>query len=450
MRDASRSHNAMDVDIRLLTSADYRAKLNQCIHCGMCLEVCPTYAVLHKETDSPRGRIALMRAAAGGRIVPGEFQGALARHIDLCLTCRACETACPSGVRYGALVDAMRQVIETGRPRRLPERFLRWAALRQLLPHLSRLKALARALRAYQALGLARLVQALPWPHALKNAEHLLPPLAVRYQDYRLPASAIPAADTRGRVAFFPGCIQEAFLAPVNQATIRVLQRNGYEVHVPAGQTCCGAAHLHTGERELACALARQNIDALLAEDFDAVVENAGGCGAMLRDEYPRLLEGDPVYAERARQLAAKVQDISEFVAQHLNHPPAGSVPARAVYSDSCHLRHVQQVARQPRDLLRQVPGLVLVELEHPDRCCGSAGVYNLVHPDIAAEVLDLKMADIAATGADLIVTSNTGCHLQLLAGARQKGLPTRVLHVAQVLDLSYQAEDQANGRSKP
>ncbi len=440
----------MEPDLELLRSPDYRAKLNQCIHCGMCLEVCPTYAVLHTETDSPRGRIALMRAAANGRLKPEEFKGALARHLDLCLTCRACETACPSGVQYGALVDTARRVVESGRPRRLPERLVRWTALRQLLPHQGRLQVLARVLHWYQRLGFPRLVRTLRLPQTVKTLESLLPPLDVHYQDYHQPVPVVPPADRRGRVAFFPGCIQEAFLAPVNQATVRVLQRNGYEVHVPAGQTCCGAAHLHTGERELARALARRNIDALLAEDFEAIVENAGGCGAMLREEYPVLLQDDPVYAERARRLAARVQDISEFLTEHLNHPPTGRVAARAVYSDSCHLRHVQHVARQPRDLMRLIPGLELVELEHPDRCCGSAGIYNLVHPDTAAAVLDLKMDDIADTGADLIVTSNTGCHLQLLAGVRQKGLPARVLHVAQVLDLSYAADDATSERSKP
>ena len=405
----------------------------------MCLQACPTYLVFNTEMDGPRGRILLMRAAAEGQVTPGESNDVLAEHLGRCLACRACESACPSGVRYGTLIETVRVAMETHRSPGVPERFIRWLAFRQMMPHVQRLKLVARLMWLYEAIGLQRLFRALKaLPATLGAMEAILPPITPRYRDYRKPAPAI--GERRGDVAFFIGCIQEAFLSQVNEATIRVLQRNGYTVHFPAGQTCCGAAHLHTGEQSLARDLARKNIDAFLAGDYEAIINNAGGCGATLKYEYADLLKDDPVYAERAKKFCARVQDISEFLIDHLHVPPQGEVRARATYSDSCHLRHVQKVIRPPRELLQRIPGLQLVELGQPDRCCGSAGVYNIVQPDTANAVLDMKMADIAATGADLIVTSNTGCHMQLIAGARRAGLKAQVKHVVEVLEMSYRA----------
>jgi glycolate oxidase iron-sulfur subunit len=428
--------------IELLTAVDYKAKLRQCIHCGLCLSACPTYVVFGTEMDGPRGRIALMRAMSEGRIEPSELNSAFAEHITRCLACRACETACPSGVQYGWLVESARITIEHNRTPSAVERFGRWLGLRQLMPHPGPLKFIARLIWLYQVTGLQSLVRAANiLPRALAAMESILPPITPRYRDYRLPAPAL--GKERGRVAFFIGCIQEAFLAPVNEATIRVLQRNGYEVDFPHGQTCCGAAQAHVGEDALARDLARQNIDAFLAQDFEAIITNAGGCGFTLKEEYPHWLENDPVYAERARRFSAQVKDINEFLADHLHVLPTGEVKARATYSDSCHLRHGQKVVEAPRDLLRRIPGLQLVELKHADQCCGSAGLYNIVQADTANAVLEAKMADIAATGADLIVTSNPGCHLQLIAGVRHAGLRAKVMHVAEVLDWSYTvAED--------
>jgi glycolate oxidase iron-sulfur subunit len=389
--------------------------------------------------DSPRGRIALMRAASQGRLSPDEFNNTFAKHITLCLQCRACETACPSGVKYGSLIEITRVAIECNRMPDLVVRFGLWLGLRQMMPHVERLKFMARLMWLYEAVSLQRLVRFINFlPKHLKAMEALLPPIVPKYRDYRAPAPALSRDGKRGEVAFFIGCIQEAILAPVNAATIRVLQRNGYEVHFPAAQTCCGAAQLHVGEDELARNLARYNIDAFLARDYKAVITNAGGCGATLKEEYANLMIDDPKYAERAKQFSAKVKDINEFLADHLNVAPEGQVKARATYADSCHLRHVQKVVRQPRELLGRIPGLQLIELKQPDRCCGSAGIYNIVQPDTANAILDMKMADIAYTGADLIVTSNTGCHMQLIAGVRRAGLKARVVHVVEVLDMSY------------
>lgn len=433
----------MSQAIELLTSREVQAKLSRCIHCGLCLQACPTYAVFGTEMDGPRGRIALMRAAAEGYLRLDSRDGSASHafsffeeHIIRCLACRACETACPSGVQYGSLVEVARIAIEPYRRPGPAERFGRWLGLRQLMPYASRLRFLARLAWLYQASGLQRLVRSLDiLPKRLKAMEAILPPIVPKYGDTRTPAPALGVQ--QGRVAFFTGCIQDAFLAPVNAATVRVLQRNGYEVHFPRQQTCCAAAQLHTGEVELARELARRNINAFLAEDFDAVISNAGGCGLALK-EYPHLLQDDPRYAERALQFAGKVKDISEFLADHLHVPPQGQVQARATYVDSCHLRHGQKVSAQPRALLRSISGLQLVELQQPDRCCGSAGVYNITQADTASVILDAKMANIAATGAELVVTSNTGCHLQLIAGARRAGLKAKVMHVVEVLDMAY------------
>ena len=422
-----------------LGTSTFKTLVNQCIHCGLCLQACPTYAVFGTEMDAPRGRIVLMRAAAEGRIGPEEFNNTFAEHMGLCLSCLACQTACPSGVKYGALIETTKVTMERHRTPGALERFVRWLGFQQMMPHVGRLKLMARLMWLYEAVGLQKLVRALKFlPRPLQAMEAILPPIVPKYRDYSRPAPAI--GEKRGEVAFFIGCIQEAFLAPANEATIRILQRNGYEVHFPQGQTCCGAAQLHVGEERLAQGLARKNIDAF--EKSDVVINNAGGCGATLKDEYVGLFHDDPVYQEKARQLKAKVRDISEFLFDHLHVPPTGEVKVKATYSDSCHLRHAQKVVKPPRELLKKIPGLELVELKLPDRCCGSAGVYNIVYSETADAILDTKMADIAATGAELIVASNTGCHMQLVAGVRRAGLEARVMHVAEVLDLSYQAMD--------
>ncbi len=297
----------------------FRRALDQCIHCGLCLQNCPTYVVLGKETDSPRGRIQLMRAVSDGRI---PLDGAFRRHLDLCLSCLSCQTACPSGVQYGKLIDTVRlSLAATYRPGRI-ERFVRWFGLQQFMPYLGRLRFAAKLFRLYQLVGLQKLVRAINLlPKNLKAMEAILPPLPPSYFDYTKPAPAI--GQKRGAVAFFYGCLQDAFLGDVNKATIRVLQRNGYEVHFPQAQTCCGAAHEHTGDANGARALARRNIDAFAAGKYEAIINNAGGCGAMLK-EYVHLLADDPAYAEKAEQFVSQVQDISEFLARNLARVPRG------------------------------------------------------------------------------------------------------------------------------
>lgn len=423
--------------IEVLYGSAHQVQLDRCLHCGLCLSVCPTYALSGRESEAPRGRINLMRAVAEGRI--GLDDPTLAVHLDNCLVCRACETACPSGVHYGELVEVTRAALAaTHRPGRLA-RFARWAGLRQLMPYPRRLRLLALGAWLYERSGLQALARRSGLLRGrLRSIEALAPPVRLR----RSPDGRAfpPRGQPRGRVAVLQGCIQEAFLGQVNDATVRVLQRNGYEVLIPRGQTCCGAAHVHNGEEELARQLARQNIDALLALEVDAIISNAGGCGATLKS-YADLLRDDSDYQTRVAAFVAKVRDISEFLAERAVEPPRATLPARATYVDSCHLRNVQKVVQQPRALLRSIPGLELVELRQPERCCGSAGVYNLVHPELAEPILDAKMADIKATGAEIVVVSNTGCHMQILAGVRRSGLPARVMHVVEVLDEAYRRE---------
>lgn len=376
-----------------------------------------------------------MQAAADGRI---DTSGAFQEHIDLCLGCRACETACPSGVQYGLLFETARAAIAETQPQSRRERLIRWLALRQLLPHRSRLQVMAQLLRLYQTVGLSMLVRKFKLlPKDMAAMEALLPPLNGQSLSYAKPAPAI--GEKQGDVAFLYGCVQDAFLSGVNAATVRVLQQNGYEVHFPRTQTCCGAAPLHVGEGGLARDLARQNVDAFGDRDYVAIINNAGGCGATLK-EYAHLLADDPAYAAKARTFVAKLQDVSEFLAGHLHKPPTGKVAKRVTYVDSCHLRHGQKVVKQPRQLLNAIPGLTLVELQQPDRCCGSAGVYNIVQAETANQVLDAKMADIAGTQAEIVVTANTGCHMQMIYGVRRAGLQAEVVHLVELLDRSYRA----------
>ncbi|OQA23581.1 MAG: putative FAD-linked oxidoreductase [Chloroflexi bacterium ADurb.Bin360] len=440
----------MELNLNKMRTPEYRTMLAQCIHCGLCLEACPTYAIFGTEMDAPRGRIVLMKAAIEGTLSVEDFLGPYAEHLLLCLECRACETACPSGVRYGALIEGAR--IDLEQQRRSSgsagpiERFATWIGLYQMMPHTGRLKAIARLMTLYEKSGLQKAVRALNFlPQPLKGMEAILPSLNTHFLKTGAPAPAI--GECRGKVAFFTGCIQEAFLTTMNAASVRVLQRNGYEVHFPKAQTCCGAAQLHTGHEALALDLARRNIDVFLTGDYDAIINNAGGCGAQLK-EYDHMLKDDPDYAERAQRFVALVQDFNEFMASHLNMLPQGALAIRVTYADSCHLRHGQKVIAQPRDLLRAIPALELVELAKPDQCCGSAGIYNIIHAETANAILDVKIADVATTGADVLAVTNTGCAMQLISGVRRAQLPIKVLHVAELLELSYRAAAVENLRA--
>jgi len=409
-----------------------------CIRCGLCLSVCPTYATDGVEVQSPRGRVALIRAWQEGRL---ELTPNLRAHMYHCLDCRACQTVCPTGVRVGELVVATRAIAEGQRRPGLLEGALRGFALRWLLPHPDRLEAAMWPLRAYQRLGgqwLVRrsgLTRALPAP--LAEMEGFLPRLPARPLRRSL-AKVTPArGEKRYRVGFFLGCVMTLVLARASRATVDVLTANGCEVVTPEDQVCCGAPHAEEGELEDVRRLARRNIDVFERLGVDYVVADCAACGAQTK-EYAHLLRDDPAYAERARAFSAKVRDVSEFLAEIPLRRPLGAVVRRVAYHHPCHLAHAQGVREAPARLLRQVPGLQLVPLAEADWCCGSAGIYNLSHVGRARLIRERKLANLVASGADTVVTGNPGCLLQLLAGVREKGLAVDVRHPMEVLALAY------------
>jgi glycolate oxidase iron-sulfur subunit len=426
------------VSLEASAAGPAQADLDKCVHCGLCLNACPTYRELGVEMDSPRGRIYQMnQVAAGAPITPAYLE-----HLDLCLACRACETACPSGVPYGRMIEAARAEIRKQQKLSLVGRWFRSLIFQGLLPSRTALQIAGAGLYAYQASGLQKLLRAsgaLKLLGRMADVEALAPNAEVPFFYSKVGKTFPPVGERRYRVAFLSGCIANVAFARLNEATVRVLQRNGCEVVIPGAQNCCGALHVHSGLDEQARALARTNIDAVLAENFDAVITNAAGCGSTLK-EYDHLLHDDPEYAQRAIEFNRKMRDINEFLASIELNPELGSIDAIATYQDSCHLAHGQQIRSAPRKLLKAVPGLKLREMRLADGCCGSAGIYNIVHNDMAMEILEHKMADVNATNASLIVTANPGCMLQLAAGARLFGTGQRVLHVVEVLDESYRA----------
>ncbi len=402
-----------------------------CIRCGMCLEACPTYLLTRLETESPRGRIHLMEQVASGRIAP---TATLLGHLDRCLACRACEAVCPSGVRYGALIENARSAFESSGavPRSAPASWLRRALLR-LLADPARLEGLAGLAALYERTGLRRLLRssglAARLPHGLRRLEALYPPLTrPRYQ--RPPAVAAP----RARVALLLGCVMRVAYGDVHTAAARVLARSGVAVVEVGGQACCGALHAHAGDRAGAIALAKGNIAAFESPRLDAIVVDAAGCGAHLK-AYGHLLAGDPAWRDRAAAFAAKVRDVTEYLAALGVDAPSGTLAARVTYQEPCHLAHAQRIRAEPRALLRRIAGLELVEMAESDVCCGSAGSYNVTEPELSDALAARKADAIVATGASIVVSANPGCMLQVSAALRERGCDAEVLHVVELVD---------------
>jgi glycolate oxidase iron-sulfur subunit len=404
-----------------------------CVHCGLCLNNCPTYKLWGLEADSPRGRIRQIILVDQGRLPLGD---SFVKHIDQCLDCRACETACPSGVEYGKLVEAARSQIEQNYRRPLFSRLARDFVFRGLLPYPRRIAILARLLYMYQRSGLQSLARASGILRllGLADREKLLPPIDSKFFFSNLGSRYPAVGQRRARVALFAGCIAQVSFSALHEATIRVLTANGCEVVVPAGQTCCGALAAHAGVRDVARSLARTNLDVFLGDDFDAVITNAAGCGSTLK-EYEHLFPGDAPEHTTAHAFRKKMRDITEFLAELGLSARLAALPMRITYQDSCHLLHGQKVREAPRKLLRAIPGLELVEMAMADYCCGSAGSYNVTETDTSLALLADKMKHARATNAPVIVTANPGCLLQMRAGAEIHGTGQEVVHVMELLD---------------
>jgi glycolate oxidase iron-sulfur subunit len=412
-----------------------RRLLDECVHCGFCLPSCPTYQSWGEEMDSPRGRIHLMKAIAEGKEPLTE---AAVGHFDRCLGCMACVPACPSGVKYDQLIEQTRATVERTHRRALSDRLfrrmifalfpyprrLRLAVLLQLLYQRSGLRWIAHRL------GLVRLLT-----RRLRNLEALMPPVGLRQLGDRLPAHQPAAGARRARVALLPGCVQRVYFPAVNQATLRVLAAEGCEVVIPDGIGCCGALSIHAGRDDEARRFARAAIAALERAGADAIVVNAAGCGSSMKD-WGHLLDGDPEWSERAAKMAAKVKDVVEVLTGLGSVAPRHPLRLKVAYHDACHLAHAQRIRTQPRALLAAIPGLDLVELDG-DSCCGSAGVHNLLEPESAREIGQRKVDSVLAADAELLVSANPGCTLQLQMLLRERGRELRTAHPIEVLDAS-------------
>jgi glycolate oxidase iron-sulfur subunit len=428
---------AVSEPITIHADGPKQVDLDKCVHCGLCLNACPTYRELGLEMDSPRGRVYQMVKVAAGEM---QSSASYVEHIELCLACRGCETACPSGVPYGRMVEAARAEIERTVNRPWHVRLLRALVFRYLLSKPAALKATGTMLYLYEAAGLRRLIESsgvLKLFGKLGDVERLAPsaqaPFFFRNYGRTFPAEG----QRRYRVALLAGCIANVCFARLNEATVRVLQKNGCDVVIPGNQNCCGALHVHAGWKDEARKLARNNIDACLEGNYDAILTNAAGCGSTLK-EYHELLEDDPAYHEKARQFVARMKDVTEFLASLDLNPAMGPVIATATYQDSCHLAHGQRVRIPPRQLLSRVPELTFQEMPLSDVCCGSAGIYNVVQNEMSMQILEKKMGNVNLTSANLIVTANPGCMLQLEAGVTRHGRGQRVAHIVEVLDEAY------------
>ena len=403
------------------------AGIDACVHCGFCLQACPTYLALEDENDSPRGRIVLMRGLLDGDITPED--PVVRQHMDRCLGCRACETACPSGVPYGQLLEATRATLRaTTTPPLIARLILRIFASRALLP-----LALFGG-RIVRTLGLPSLFSRLPGRIGAGMAM-----LASTRPVFSSRPYIARGSGSAGSVALLRGCVMEGLQTATNAATVRTLTINGYQVREVPGQRCCGALHAHAGDLVAARMLARANIAAFEAEPHALIAVNAAGCGAMLK-EYEHLLYDEPAWRERAAAVAARTRDATELLAAAGPKPASLPEPVRATYDAPCHLQHAQRITAAPLALLQAIGNLNLVALEDSDQCCGSAGIYNLIEPEVSDAVLAPKLRNIAATRADIVITGNPGCLMQIGAGLRRCGSAARVVHPIDLLDAAYAA----------
>jgi glycolate oxidase iron-sulfur subunit len=430
---------------RPLRELDY-ALLQQCIHCGMCLPTCPTYDATKIERNSPRGRISLMRAIADHRLEPSRIFG---EEMYFCLGCLACETACPAGVKYSQLFEAAREEAEEARVLQNSRRnTIRSLMLRGLFMHPRLLRFAGRLLWLYQALGAQKLLRMLGLneilPYRLRELERMTPRAKARFSGQLIKPIERPKGSIAYRVAVLTGCVQDIAFSDINRDTVDVLLANGCEVCTPGVQHCCGSLHAHNGDIEAAKKLARRQLDAFEPEELDAIITNAAGCGSHLKS-YGLLLADDPKYSSRAREWSAKVRDIHEWLCEVGFRKPHAEksrlAPKSVTYHEACHLCHGQKITRQPREILTAIPGLQLIELPESMWCCGSAGVYNVTQPEMAAKLQERKVRHIAGTGASTVATANPGCLLQLESGLRKFSVRVAVRHPISLLAEAYRSE---------
>jgi glycolate oxidase iron-sulfur subunit len=425
-----------------LKNLDYSV-VQQCMHCGLCLPTCPTYDATKIERNSPRGRISLMRSIADGRL---EATPTFADEMYFCLGCLACMTACPAGVNYAELFEHARAEAEQSGVLNSPKRTLiRQFTLRWLFMDLRRLRLVGYGMRLYQRLGLQSLLRKSGvlrlFPKRLQELESMTPAIQPKFSAGLIEQTTPAVGQKKYRVAMLTGCAQDLIFSDVNLDTVQVLAENGCEVVTPRLQHCCGSLHAHNGEWEMAQGLARKQLDQFPPDSFDAIITNAAGCGSHLK-HYEKLLHDDPVYVDRARAWDHKVKDIHEWLGEiGVKAPSGGSLPPQNVtYHEACHLCHGQKITSQPRAILKAIPNLTLTELPESMWCCGSAGIYNIIQPEMANQLLDRKLKHIKSTQAPIVATGNPGCLLQIVNGAKKEGLPLRVVHPITLLAEAYRA----------
>ena len=431
---ATRSH---------LKDLDYSV-VQQCMHCGLCLPTCPTYDATKLERNSPRGRIALMRAIADDRM---EVTPSFGEEMYFCLGCLACMTACPAGVNYAELFEHARAEVESKGVLNNPTRgVIRKATLSWLFMDHGRLQMVGKAMQLWQETGLQDVMRKSGvtrlLPKRLRELEAMTPTVQPKFSDELIDTVTPAVGGKKYRVALLTGCAQDLLFSDVNRDTAEVLARNGCEVYTPSNQSCCGSLHAHNGEWDLACELARRNLDQFPPNQFDAIITNAGGCGSHLK-HYHKLLHDDPRYAAAAHDWDGKVKDIHEWLAKiGVTAPKPENQPGQTVtYHESCHLCHGQKISSQPRQVLRQIPGVTLVELPEASWCCGSAGIYNLTQPEMAGQLLERKVDHILTTGATVVATGNPGCLLQVVNGLKSRGVGIRVAHPVTLLAEAYRRD---------
>lgn len=411
--------------------------IDDCVHCGFCLASCPTYLETGSELDSPRGRIYLMKSAGEGKI---PLEGSLVTHLDKCLGCLACMPACPSGVQYGSLIEAGRSQIERRYERPLFQRLFR-SLIFSLFPYPQRLRLMTPFFYIYEKLGVRRVVESSGILRAvsdnLAQMEEMLPKVNSLLPPQPLPEVVPAKGKKRFRVALLTGCVQSVFFSRTNEATVRVLAENGCEVVIPEGQGCCGALSVHSGRLSEGRDFAKGLIRKFEGLEVDALIINSAGCGSTIK-EYGHILKDDPEYAERAEAISAKARDVMEFLSEAGLTGELKDLNIRVTYQDACHLGHAQRIKDEPRSVIRQIPGVEFTELVESDVCCGSAGIYNLVQPEMSRKLLARKTSHVEETGADYLVAGNPGCLLQIEKGIRQKGLKMKTAHPVELLDWSY------------